>query len=194
MPEATISPFLRRSTNSGDAVEGRDEKRAVAMRRLDGAERADGRLVGLDEHAAHGGVGGEHVLGELESLVGRVGLHLLQAGFLGDAGLLHRVAETGGARLAVLARLRDRDEADGSVLPALLLHRRGQRFADAERALIVVGDDEGDIFAAVGADVGDDDRESWRAPPAQGRSAPSSCRSAKSRCRRRRARSRPERS
>ena len=129
------------------------------MRRLDRAERADRRLVGLDEHAAHVGVGGQHVLGELEGLIGRVGLHLLQAGFLGDAGLLHRLAEARGARLAVLARLRDRDETDRSVRPTLFLHRRGQRFADAVRALIVVGDDEGDIFAAIGADVGDDDRD-----------------------------------
>ena len=129
------------------------------MRRLDRAQRADRRLVGLDEHAAHVRVGGEHVLRELEGLVGGVGLHLLQAGFLGDAGLLHRVAEARGARLAVLARLRDRDEADRAVRPALLLHRRGERLADAIRALIIVGDDERDIFAAVGADVGDDDRD-----------------------------------
>ena len=72
-------------------------------------------------------------------------------------GLLHRVAEAGGARLAVLARLRDRDEADRAVGPALLLQRLGERLADAMRAFLVVGDDERDIFAAVGADVGDDD-------------------------------------
>ena len=33
-----------------------------------------------------------------------------------------------------------------------------RRVADAMRAFLVVGDDERDIFAAVGADVGDDDR------------------------------------
>ena len=50
---------------------------SVAVRRLDGAERADGWLVGLDEHAAHIRVCSQHILGELERFVSRVGLHLL---------------------------------------------------------------------------------------------------------------------
>ena len=108
-----------------NAVERRDEERAVAMAGLDGAQRAHGRLVGLDEHGLHVRIGGQHVLGELERLVSGIGLHLLQSGFLGDPGVLHRVAEARGARLAVLARLRDGDEADGAVGPALLLQSRG---------------------------------------------------------------------
>jgi len=84
-------------------------------------------------------------------------LHLLQAGLLGDPGLLHGVAEPSGARLAVLARLRDGDEADGAVGPALLFQRGGQRLADAEGALVVVGDDERGVLAAVGADIRDND-------------------------------------
>ena len=86
-------------------------------------------------------------------------MHLLQAGLLGEPRRLHGVAETGGARLAVLPRLRDGDEADGAVGPALILKSGGQRLAHAMRALIIVGDDERDILAAVGADVRDDDRD-----------------------------------
>ena len=73
-------------------------------------------------------------------------------------GRLHRVSEARGARLAVLARLRDGDEADGAISPAFVLERRRERLAHPMRALIIVGDDERDIVAAVGADVRDDDR------------------------------------
>ena len=79
MPEATISPFFEKVDEFRNAVEGGDEQRAVAMARLDGAKRAKRRLVGLDEHGLHVRIGGQHVLGELERLVGGVGLHLLQA-------------------------------------------------------------------------------------------------------------------
>src|SRR6202020_3626820 len=81
-------------------------------------------------------------------------------------------------RLAVLARLRDGDEAHGAVGPALVLERRGQRLANAVRALIIVGDDERDIFAAVGADIRDDDwnlrargkrENAWRCRAVSGR-------------------------
>ena len=141
------------------AVEGGDQDLPVAPRRLDRAQRAGGRLVGLHEEAAHVGIGGEHVLHEAERLIRRVGLHLLQSGLLGDARLLHRLAESRGARLAVLARLADRHQPDGAAGPALLLHRRGERLADAVRALEVVGDHEGDVFAGIGADIGDDHRD-----------------------------------
>src|SRR5690606_12656962 len=123
-------------------------------------QRADRRLVGLDEQAAHVRVGGQEVLRELEGLVGGVALHLLQAGFLaGEAAFLQAVEEALGAGLAVLADLRDGDDADRTALPALCLRRRGERDAGVVGALVVVGGDEGGIVAAIGADIADDDRD-----------------------------------
>ena len=152
-----MSPFFKRSTNSGMPSKAAEEQRAVAMAGLDGAHRPETRLIGLDEHGLHVRVGGQHVLRELERLVSRVGLHLLQAGLLGEPRRLHGVTKTSGARLSVFARLRDRDETNRAVGPTLVLERSGQRLADALRALMIVGDDERDILAAVGADVCDDD-------------------------------------
>src|SRR6185312_10311527 len=63
-----------------------------------------------------------------EGLVGGVALHLVERHFL-DAMLLHRIAEAFGARLAVVARERDGDKADRTLVPVMLLERGGERLA-----------------------------------------------------------------
>src|SRR5580704_445997 len=123
MPEATMSPFLRRSTNSGMPSKAATSSVPSRWPALIARKRAKSRLVCLDEHGLHVRVGGQHVLRELEGLVGGIGLHLLQARLLREARRLHGVAETRGAGLAVLARLRDGDKTDRAVSPALVLAR-----------------------------------------------------------------------
>ena len=184
--------LLQKIDEFRNAVEGRDKQRAVAMARLDGAKRAKGGLVSLDEHRLHVRVGGQHVLGELERLVGGIGLHLLQSGLLGDAQLLFIASRKPAVRAWPFLRACEivTSPTEPSVQP-LSFSAAASASPTPMCALIVVGDDERDIVAAIGADVGDHDRNLRARCELQNARAPLSCRSARSRCRRRRARSRP---
>src|SRR5690606_23600610 len=115
--------------------------------------RSSDLTVGLDEHSLHVRIGGRHVLRELERLVGSIGLHLLQAGFLGDAGFCQSILEALGAGLTVQAGLADAYDTDATILLAGGLHCLRQSLTDPVGALVVVGNNEGDVFAAVSADV-----------------------------------------
>ena len=160
MPEATSSPDCRRATNSGmpskAATRTSPSRRAALMARS--APMAGWSV--WTNRPRMSGIGGEHVLGE----AGRSRRRCRTASAAGrrrwfDPALGERVTEALGAGLAVQAGLRDGDDADAAVLPALLLQRGGERLADAVGAVVVVGDDEGHVVAAVGADVGDHHRD-----------------------------------
>src|SRR5258708_8530781 len=59
-----------------NAVEGGAKQRAVTMARLDGAQRPEAWLVGLNEHGLHVRIGGQPVPGELYPLFTPIAPHL----------------------------------------------------------------------------------------------------------------------